>query len=358
MRSYHAVPLAPTEAEAGGVVAALPPQADEDGNLEFADDEDDSDEQAAPSPFKEFYDVFYRVLSPLETGLAGLALFLEVLRGLSTPALLLVVHDWIGAMHELDHERALERVTGSAKAFAGFAVAVAVVLSARKVVCDYVCGAVGTKYEKAFVYRLHRVDMAWQDNQGAAGVEAWLDLCAHGYENAAVRGGFAVLSSSVSVLGCVGLLFALAWQLALVAAVAVAAVLLVYSGGQRMLADAEETFRRVFRDAEEAFATLLTGRHLRLVQVYGLEGVAACNLSEKLQEVEKAEARRRSSGLLVQGVFGAAAMVLLGVLVWFAGAYVMPAAEVGIAAAAFCFFFSVCLCWLAGVECVMRCCCC
>ena len=328
MKSYHAVPLAaPSEAEASGVVAALPPQADEDCDRNNDVDED-GDEQAAPSPIKEFYDVFFRVLSPLETGLAGLALFLEVLRGLTMPALFLVVHDWIGAMLELDAERALERVTGSANAFAGFAVAVAVVLSTRKVVCDYVCGAVATKYERAFLYRLHRVDMAWQDNQGAAGVEAWLDLCAHGYENAAVRGGFAVLSSGVRVLGCVVLLFALAWQLALVAAVAVAAVLLVYSGGQRILVDAEETFRKVFRDAEEAFATLLTGRHLRLVQAYGLEGTVARNLSEKLQEVEKAEASRRASGLLVQGVFGAAAMVLLGILVWFAGSYVMPATEV------------------------------
>ena len=79
-----------------------------------------------------------------------------------------------------------------------------------------------------FRYRLQRADMVWLDNQATEGVEAWMDLCSHGFKNAVVRGGLGLVVGAVNVLAIVVLIFVLSWRLGFVALLGTAAVLLLY----------------------------------------------------------------------------------------------------------------------------------
>lgn len=290
MATYHKIPKDPTgvfDSEGNGrAFASLPslvglndrsPVDDNDDEDDNNDDVDDDDEGAVgsevPMPrsaFELFYATFFRILSPLELGLAGLAVFLEVLRGILIPVIFLALGDCCNALHELDAEDVLDRVTSSAIFLTILAVSVGVVFFVRQFVVNYVCHSVATKYEKAFMYHLSRADMVWLDNETTRGIEAWMDVCGHGYKNAAVRGGLEMLTSSLNIVGSLIVAFTLAWQLALAAVVASGIYLLAFSTAQRMLVDAQESFDVGFAEAEAVLRAAL--HHIRLIYAFGMEG--------------------------------------------------------------------------------------
>lgn len=154
MKSYQPVPQTPNGAPSGDPAPSYAHGEDDDDHNDN-DTVVSSDKDDLWRPLRQFFAPFLYILSPLETGFLGLVLFLEVLRGLSMPALLLVFSDFVNALHDLDDVRVLEKTTASGKAFAGFAVAVGLVYFGRAFLSDYVCNAAAIKYQKGFLYVLH-----------------------------------------------------------------------------------------------------------------------------------------------------------------------------------------------------------
>ena len=286
MATYQKIPKDPTgffgaEGSERAFVASPPSLVGQDDSRTVENDDDNVDDNVdegavggdVPKPrtaFEIFYATFFRVLSPLELGLAGLAVFLEVLRGILIPIIFLALGDCCNALHELDADDVLDRVALSATTLTVLAVVVAVVFFTRQFIVNYVCHSVATKYEKAFIYHLSRADMVWLDNETTKGIEAWMDVCGHGYKNAAVRGGLELLTSSLNIVGSLIIAFTLAWQLALAAVVASGVYLLAFSTAQRMLVDAQESFDAGFAEAEAVLRAAL--HNIRLIYAFGMEG--------------------------------------------------------------------------------------
>ena len=292
---------------------------DDDDLSEFEDD--NAEEENERSAFAKFYDTFLRILNPLEVVLLGIALFLEVLRGVGPPLAFLAVGALVNALYELDEESIIERVESSGFLFAGLTVAAPVVLFTRHFLTGYVCHAVQIKYEKAFVYFLSRAPMSWLDNQGDDGTNAWLDLCGYGFERAAIKGGFSVAAGSSSVIACLCIVFTISWQLGLVTILTATICVFFFIAGQRLLIEATHGFEKSFASAGKAFQA--TMRNIVVVYAFSLQDTVAANMAEKLGVIEKAEGRRRNNTYLVQGMLSAVVMLVTGATFWYSGTYLV-----------------------------------